>query len=96
MAEDIDALNRYAEQLGLLFQVVDDVLDTSQSTATLGKTAGKDSQADKPTYVSTLGLDGAQRYALSLYHDCLNSLAPYGARAQRLADLAAYCFERVN
>lgn len=96
VAEDIDALNRYAEQLGLLFQVVDDVLDASQSTATLGKTAGKDSQADKPTYVSTLGLDGAQRYALSLYHDCLNSLAPYGARAQRLADLAAYCFERVN
>ena len=56
-------LDRFAKRAGLLFQVVDDILDCTASTATLGKTAGKDEAADKPTYVSLLGLEPARAYA---------------------------------
>ena len=59
-------IDRYANALGLAFQVVDDVLDAQADTATLGKTAGKDAAADKPTYVSLLGLDEAQKLAAQL------------------------------
>ncbi len=93
--EPIDALNLFAEHLGLLFQVVDDILDASQETAVLGKTAGKDDAANKPTYVRALGLEGARDYAQSLYRSALAALTPYGERAQRLADLVAYCATRV-
>lgn len=90
----IAALDLFATHLGLLFQVVDDVLDASQDTAVLGKTAGKDGAANKPTYVSSMGLDGAHAYAQTLYCDALSALQPCGASAQRLADLAAYCVTR--
>ena len=93
--EPIDALNLYAEHLGLLFQVVDDILDASQNTAVLGKTAGKDDAANKPTYVRALGLDGARDYAQTLYRSALAALQPYGDKSQCLADLAAYCATRV-
>lgn len=95
------ALSRFAEDLGLLFQVVDDILDVSQDTATLGKTAGKDASANKPTYVQALGLDGAREHAQALYEDALMSLnqiniAPeYTQGVQCLADLTAYCHERL-
>jgi farnesyl diphosphate synthase len=89
-----DALDRFAKRAGLLFQVVDDILDCTASTATLGKTAGKDAAADKPTYVSLLGLEGARRFAGELEIDALDSLAPFGARAQRLTELAAFIAHR--
>jgi farnesyl diphosphate synthase len=57
------ALTRYGQALGLAFQVIDDVLDVTADTSVLGKTAGKDADNDKPTYVSLLGLEGAQREA---------------------------------
>ena len=57
------ALSDYGAAMGLAFQVVDDVLDVTQDSATLGKTAGKDAASDKPTYVSLLGLERAQQYA---------------------------------
>ena len=94
-------LSRFAEDLGLLFQVVDDILDASQDTATLGKTAGKDASANKPTYVQALGIDGAREHAQALYKDALMSLnqintAPeYTQGVQCLADLTAYCHERL-
>ena len=68
-------LQRYAARIGLAFQVVDDVLDCTSDTATLGKTAGKDAEADKPTYVALLGLTGAQDYARALHREALEGLA---------------------
>ena len=95
MADDErTALDRFAKRAGLLFQVVDDILDCTASTATLGKTAGKDAAADKPTYVSLLGLEGARRLAGELEADALDSLNPFGARSQRLAELAAFIAHR--
>ena len=64
--DTLDALDFYAARLGLAFQVIDDVLDCAADTTTLGKTAGKDADADKPTYVKLLGLDAAR--GLSLIH----------------------------
>lgn len=70
----ISNLKQYSKAIGLAFQVVDDILDVSADTATLGKTAGKDEQANKPTYVSLLGLEGAQHYADRLLSEALASL----------------------
>jgi len=69
------ALTRFGEALGLAFQVVDDVLDVTADSATLGKTAGKDAAADKPTYVALMGLERAQRYADDLARQALEALA---------------------
>ena len=93
-ADERASLDRFAKRAGLLFQVVDDILDCTASTATLGKTAGKDEAADKPTYVSLLGLEGARRFAGELETDALNSLKPFGTRSQRLAELAAFIAHR--
>lgn len=87
-------LDRFAKRAGLLFQVVDDILDCTASTATLGKTAGKDEAADKPTYVSLLGLDGARQYADELRTDALAALAIFGDRASRLTELADFICHR--
>ena len=89
-----DALDRFAKRAGLLFQVVDDILDCTASTATLGKTAGKDAAADKPTYVSLLGLEGARRFAADLEAEALASLQAFGDRARRLTELAAFIAHR--
>lgn len=91
-----DALERYAAAVGLAFQVIDDVLDVEADTATLGKTAGKDSQGDKPTYVSAMGLAAARAYALALRDDALAAIAPLGASARRLAELADLVVLRTN
>jgi farnesyl diphosphate synthase len=87
-------LDRFAKRAGLLFQVVDDILDCTASTATLGKTAGKDEAADKPTYVSLLGLDGARAYAEELRSEALGALAGFGERARRLVELADFICHR--
>ena len=87
-------LDRFAKRAGLLFQVVDDILDCTASTATLGKTAGKDEAADKPTYVSLLGLEAARNYADELRNDALESLAIFGQRAARLTQLADFICHR--
>ena len=68
----VAALAEYGDAIGLAFQVVDDILDVTTDTATLGKTAGKDAAADKPTYVSVLGLDRSRTYATAL-HDQANA-----------------------
>ena len=86
--EETVALRAYAAAAGLAFQVVDDVLDVEGSSASLGKTAGKDAASNKPTYVALLGLDEAKRYAQSLRSDALAALQPFGARSRRLIELA--------
>lgn len=88
------ALDRYAKRAGLLFQVVDDILDCTASTATLGKTAGKDAAAEKPTYVSLLGLDGARELATALHREAASALQPFGARNQRLIELTDFIAQR--
>jgi farnesyl diphosphate synthase len=70
----LKALNDYGASIGLAFQVVDDILDVVADSATLGKTAGKDADNDKPTYVSLMGLDEARAYAQSLYNQALAAL----------------------
>ena len=92
--EERTSLDRFAKRAGLLFQVVDDILDCTASTATLGKTAGKDVAADKPTYVSLLGLDAARAYADELRGDALDALSIFGPRAARLTQLADFICDR--
>ena len=72
------ALEAYGEALGLAFQIVDDILDTTQASATLGKTAGKDLDSNKPTYVTVLGLDAARRRADELRDQAQAALARSG------------------
>ena len=74
----LDALRGYGAALGLAFQVVDDILDVTQDSATLGKTAGKDAAHDKPTYVSLLGLEPSRAYAENLLAQALAALAASG------------------
>ena len=73
-----DALADYGDALGLAFQVVDDILDVTQASATLGKTAGKDLDNNKPTYVTVLGLDAARRHAIELRDKAQAALARSG------------------
>ena len=93
-ADERSNLDRFAKRAGLLFQVVDDILDCTASTATLGKTAGKDEAADKPTYVSLLGLERARSYADELRSDALDALSRFGDRAARLTQLADFICHR--
>ena len=89
-AAQMDRLDRFGKLIGLAFQVVDDVLDCEADTATLGKTAGKDADNDKPTYVSLLGIQGARDMAQRLHREALESLAGFGDSAQRLRELADF------
>ncbi len=88
------ALDRFAKRAGLLFQVVDDILDCTASTATLGKTAGKDAAAEKPTYVSLMGLERAREFADDLRTQALAALAIFGERGQRLIELTDFITHR--
>nr|WP_315198147.1 farnesyl diphosphate synthase [uncultured Aquabacterium sp.] len=83
------ALTEYGHAMGLAFQIVDDVLDATQPSDTLGKTAGKDADANKPTYVSLLGLDGARTEAAELLAQSLAALARSGLDVAAAAPLAA-------
>ncbi|WP_435626225.1 polyprenyl synthetase family protein [Candidatus Ferrigenium straubiae] len=89
-AEQLDRLDRFGKLIGLAFQVVDDVLDCEADTATLGKTAGKDADSNKPTYVSLLGLQAAREMAQRLHREALETLEGFGAAAQRLRELADF------
>jgi farnesyl diphosphate synthase len=92
--EELERLDHFAKCIGLAFQVVDDVLDAQASTATLGKTAGKDADSNKPTYVSAVGVDAARAMAVELRRDALESLAGFGERARRLGQMADFIVAR--
>jgi len=86
----LDKLNHFGKLIGLAFQVVDDVLDCEADTATLGKTAGKDADNDKPTYVSLLGIQGARDMTQRLHREALETLEEFGDSASRLRELADF------
>ncbi len=94
--EHIARLDRYATKLGLAFQVIDDVLDCEADTATLGKTAGKDADNDKPTYVKLMGLAEARAYAEKLVAEAVALLQPFGDKATHLRRLAEFVTARKN
>jgi len=87
-------LDRYAKIVGLLFQVVDDILDSESDTATLGKTAGKDAAHNKPTYVTLLGLTQAKTKAAELRSAAHAALAVLGDKSRRLAELTDFIVSR--
>lgn len=90
-------LEGYGRALGLAFQVVDDILDVTADSATLGKTAGKDAAQDKPTYVSLLGLERARAYSRELLEEAAAALATTGlADTQALLALAEMVVHREN
>ena len=92
--EQISAVHIYAENIGLAFQVIDDILDTEADTATLGKTAGKDADSNKPTYVTILGLNAAKELADQLHTSAIAAIAPFGNQALRLHELANFITQR--
>ena len=93
-ASRLQALTDFGESLGLAFQVVDDILDGTQSTAKLGKTAGKDAAAEKGTYPAILGLEKSRQEAQRLTRKALTALRPLGRRAARLHQIAHYLLDR--
>ena len=90
------SLDVFASALGLAFQVVDDILDASSDSQTLGKTAGKDAAANKPTFVSLMGLDGAREFARQLHQEALDSLSIWGDNAELLRAIASKVVNREN
>ncbi len=87
-------LKSYSTALGLAFQIIDDVLDATADSQTLGKTAGKDATNDKPTYVTLMGLDYAQKQAKDLQEVAIASLDVFGTQAQALKELALLVVSR--
>jgi len=90
----VNACSRYGKAVGLLFQIADDILDATQSSEMLGKSAGKDAVQHKATYVSLLGLERARETADEMYGLAVEALVPLGEDGARLKALAAYILER--
>ncbi|SOD40112.1 polyprenyl synthetase family protein [Nitrosovibrio sp. Nv4] len=88
------SLDHFAKCMGLAFQVVDDLLDAEATTATLGKTAGKDAENNKPTYVSILGAAQARELAEALRRDAYQSLEAFGVMAERLRQVTDFIIQR--
>jgi farnesyl diphosphate synthase len=88
--KEFGRLDQFAKLVGLAFQIVDDALDAESSTAALGKTAGKDARAGKPTYVSAIGVVRARALAQEMRQNALDALAGFGERALRLRQLADF------
>jgi len=93
-AAELASLDEYAKCVGLAFQIVDDVLDCEASTATLGKTAGKDASGNKPTYVSVLGPSEARAMASELREQAHRALRSLSAGSGRLGELADFIVRR--
>jgi farnesyl diphosphate synthase len=95
-ASALDMLDRYADAVGLAFQVRDDILDVEGDATVIGKTAGKDAAADKPTFPSIIGLDASRARLRELTAIALDAIAPLGTSADLLQELANYAAHRLN
>jgi geranylgeranyl diphosphate synthase type II len=91
---DVERLRRFGDAIGWAFQVVDDILDVEESSAALGKTAGKDQAQQKATYPALLGIEKSRDIASELAGKAIAELKPYGERAARLQALAEFLIER--
>ncbi|MFZ5814527.1 MAG: polyprenyl synthetase family protein [Bacillota bacterium] len=91
---DLNALDRYAEQFGLAFQIQDDVLDVIGDAVKTGKGVGRDAKHEKSTYVSLYGLEGAQERARAAVAQAVEALRPFGERARVLRALAEFVVDR--
>lgn len=92
----LDACSRYGKAVGLLFQIADDILDVTASSAELGKSAGKDATQQKATYVSVLGLQRAREVAGEMHALAMEACMPLGRQADHLRDLVHFIQERGN
>jgi geranylgeranyl pyrophosphate synthase len=92
----LDALRRFGAEIGLAFQIQDDILDVTGETAVLGKTAGADEALGKPTYPSVFGLEPARVLAARHRDQALGALAPLGAAADMLRELGRFVVDRVS
>ena len=90
----LEALTNFGYALGLAFQVIDDILDVTQSTEVLGKTAGKDEAVEKSTYPAILGLEASRKEAARLTKAAMNALKPFGKKAARLQEIASHMLDR--
>jgi len=95
-AEDVRRLTEFGRKAGLAFQIVDDVLDMTQDSAHLGKTAGKDVASDKATWPAVFGIEASRRDATRLLAEALAILEPYSEAAEGLKAVARYLVERTN
>ncbi len=94
--ERVDRLTRFAQNIGLAFQIIDDILDVTATSEQLGKTAGKDVAAAKATYPSLLGLEASQQRAKELIRSAQAQLQPYGSAAAPLLALADFITQRTH
>jgi geranylgeranyl diphosphate synthase type II len=90
----LESLSVFGMSLGLAFQVIDDILDVTQSSETLGKSAGKDLAAEKATYPSVIGLEESRKVAKRLTEEAHKSLKPFGRKAEIMHGLADYLLDR--
>ncbi len=95
-AEQISRMRTYGQSIGLAFQIVDDVLDVTQTSEQLGKTAGKDTAAEKTTYPALFGIEESIKKADALVEKACTELGVFGARAETLKELARFLVERKN
>jgi geranylgeranyl diphosphate synthase type II len=95
-AADVAALDSFGRKAGLAFQIVDDVLDMTQDSAHLGKTAGKDLATEKATWPAVFGIEQSRHDAADLIEEAFAALEPYGSRAEGLKSVAGYLVERKN
>jgi geranylgeranyl diphosphate synthase, type II len=95
-ADEISRLRTYGQSIGLAFQIVDDVLDVTQTSEQLGKTAGKDTAAEKATYPALFGIEESTRKANALVDQACAQLNPFGERAATLKELAHFLVDRKN
>lgn len=95
-AAEIKAVDEYGRHLGLAFQIVDDILDVEGDAKDLGKTAGKDAKAGKPTYPSTYGLDVSRQLAAERHDSAIAALQSADLHGSRLADIASWVIQRKN
>jgi geranylgeranyl diphosphate synthase type II len=87
-------LRVFGSAIGLAFQIVDDVLDVTQTSEQLGKTAGKDTASEKATYPALFGIDASVQKADALVNDAFAELESFSGRAETLKDLARFLVER--